>query len=390
NNRFNFGVNATSLPNYINNIDISNTINGKPIHYWIKQNDQKVPSNIGYIALIDCANITIQNLEISKNYNGLLIAHSTNITLVNNIILENYEGIRIDHCLDCNLRENSMQNNIYNFGLTGRFSNSIDTSNTVNEKQLIYWINQHEKIVPNNSGLVILINCSGIIVQNLSLSNNGQGVFLYNTTNSMITQNTITYNNCVIEIFRSRNNTITKNFINNNINNGITIIVSKENDFYNNTIVSNKGDGIYLCASSNNQIRANNITNNACGIRFQNNTITNTTYNMVTENNIVRNGIFIFIQYQGAYNNTLYHDNFVNNTKQLFVSILIPGNSPMIVTGSGLTMLGITKNFWDNGSEGNYWSDYAGADTNQDGIGDTACRIRNTDYDYYPLMDPFN
>jgi hypothetical protein len=43
-------------------------------------------------------------------------------------------------------------------------------------------------------------------------------------------------------------------------------------------------------------------------------------------------------------------------------------------------------NFWDNGSEGNYWSNYNGTDANRDGIGDTPYIIEVNSTDRYPLM----
>jgi len=44
-------------------------------------------------------------------------------------------------------------------------------------------------------------------------------------------------------------------------------------------------------------------------------------------------------------------------------------------------------NLWDNGVEGNCWSDYTGQDLNGDGIGDTL--LPHLGVDNYPLMNPY-
>jgi nitrous oxidase accessory protein NosD len=70
-------------------------------------------------------------------------------------------------------------------------------------------------------------------------------------------------------------------------------------------------------------------------------------------------------------NNTFYHNNFINNNQ----SVIIKSPSH--------------QNVWDNGSEGNYWSNYNGTDNNGDGIGDTSYTIDANNIDGYPLMTPY-
>ncbi|PVX24947.1 MAG: hypothetical protein CW691_06015 [Candidatus Bathyarchaeum sp.] len=45
-------------------------------------------------------------------------------------------------------------------------------------------------------------------------------------------------------------------------------------------------------------------------------------------------------------------------------------------------------NIWDNGTCGNYWSDYHGSDVDENGIGDAVYSVTEDDVDIYPLMTP--
>jgi len=71
--------------------------------------------------------------------------------------------------------------------------------------------------------------------------------------------------------------------------------------------------------------------------------------------------------------NRFWHNNFTDNTQQVYIS----GDS--------------YPNVWDDGypSGGNYWSDYSGSDANGDGIGDSPYTIDGNNTDNYPLMAPF-
>jgi hypothetical protein len=70
---------------------------------------------------------------------------------------------------------------------------------------------------------------------------------------------------------------------------------------------------------------------------------------------------------------TIYHNNFIGNTYQVTT---FPRE--------------YETDYFDNGKEGNYWSDYAGTDADGDGIGDTPYVIDTNRSDRYPLMAPFD
>ena len=79
-------------------------------------------------------------------------------------------------------------------------------------------------------------------------------------------------------------------------------------------------------------------------------------------------------------NNTFSGNNFVNNTNQIKID-----DDFLEISDDKFASV----NFWDNGTEGNYWSSYMGTDSNGDGVGDTAYVIDENNQDNYPHMSPY-
>jgi len=85
--------------------------------------------------------------------------------------------------------------------------------------------------------------------------------------------------------------------------------------------------------------------------------------NTVVGNSFLNNNVGIYVNCSG---NVIYHNNFANNTKHV---------------------MAFASSTWDNGFEGNYWTNYNGTDLDSDGIGDTYIPWEGVDH--YPLMNPY-
>jgi parallel beta-helix repeat protein len=347
NNNINIIIEGDSLSHFINNIDVSNKVNGKTVHYLVNEKNLNIDSSfsdIGFLALVNCTNMTVQNLNLDNNGQGILLAGTTNSTVTDNIVTNNREGIRMFASSSNVFRNNSINNNIYNLWIQNGKTNDIDTSNTVDGKPIIYWVNQQNMTVPVDAGYVALINCTDIVANNLNISDNRQGILLVSTTHSSIIESNIETNYYGIQLEECTDISITGNSIENNRERGIYLQWSNNNIINNNTITKNdvgiQIGGIALTSddtNSGNQIVGNSITENSYGI---------------TNRNV-----------KGA--NTFYHNNFINNTSHVSYNFNVGFDMESIVIA------------WDDGVEGNYWSDYAGNDTNNDGILDTEYQIES-------------
>lgn len=386
-------------------------------------------------------NVTVRNMEISNFYYGIRLVSdvymeiSGNHTVSGNTITNSKHGIYIVHSSNNVLRNNQLNNNTGSIYITHStfssaittFVNDIDTSNTVNGKPIIYWVNQHDKIVPQDAGHVGLVNCTNIKVQNLNLAGNSRGLMLVYTTHSTIAQNTVTNSSGDgIYVYKSSNNNMSENTITNNGNYGIGLFYSSNNIISENTITANDQTGIYLTNASNNIINRNKITLNNEGIHFYSsgtnnsvvgNTITeNNEYgvslawtgnNFVSENFIEKNGNGIYVKESsnnriigntikenngwairlegGQRDNIIHHNYFIDNNVDEGLQVSIPGLWEPGVWEPG------NPNVWDDGEKGNYWSDYTTRYTNateigDSGIGDTPFYINPNNIDYHPVM----
>ena len=195
----------------------------------------------------------------------------------------------------------------------------------------------------NSFGIFLTSSNNNTLTGNTASNNIASGIYLTSSLNNSLYRNIVNNNYGGISFYQSNNNTINENIANNNSQNGMVISESMYNTLTSNIASNNSIRGIYLLGSNNNILIGNTANNNS---------------------------IFGIALHLSSYNK-LSHNNLVYNSQ----------NNALDTTGN---------NQWDSGTEGNYYSDYPGTDSNGDGIGDTPYPIPGgSSVDRYPLMNPW-
>jgi|GEM_PF-3283499 len=231
----------------------------------------------------------------------------------------------------------------------------------------------------NNAGIYLGSGVDHANISDNNASNNYYAIYLNSSSNNSLTNNSAnSNNNDGIKLNSlSNNNTLTNNTAILNHDTGISLISSSNNNTLTNNTANSNNIGIGLMTSSNNNTLTNNTANlNIYGI-FLNSASNNNTLTNNTANSNSNRGIYL----SSASNNTIYN-NYFNNTNNAWDDGSNVWNTTIT---SGTNIIGGS---WLGG---NYWSDYAGEDTDGDRLGDTLTPYNSSGNianggDYLPLM----
>lgn len=307
---------------------------------------------------------------------------------------------------------------------------NVFSGNSINGKPLVYLDGQSNQII-DGAGQVILVNCNSMVIRNVQDTVDlRQTIQLFGTTNTKITNskgnialsdsdsNTIAYNDlsevgsmanydsAALTLTRSNNNTVSQNRMMATNANGAILAGSSYNIIEKNQIdvsgvdqaairmetlpqsscqynyihdnkVTSQDKGMYVRnGAKNNYVLSNVISGCETGLA-----LFSTHYNQFYANNITgctQTGVYLSISDY----NSFFQNNFVNNAKQA------QEKHQLYWWGTQNDTYYSENNKWDNGKEGNFWSDYTGADANGDGIGETLYTVYENYIDHYPLTVP--
>lgn len=163
-------------------------------------------------------NTLVGNIVRGNRFDGICLYGSSGNNLTGNTVTDHILGTGIFLILSNNnfLRNNTMIDNKYNFGVMDGFFQDVDDSNRVDDKPMVYLVNKANITVQGDAGYVAAVKCANITVQNLNLRNGRQGIMFFRTTNSTLKGNAIKGNWYGIYLVESSGNKIYhNNFINN-------------------------------------------------------------------------------------------------------------------------------------------------------------------------------
>ena len=113
-NTYNFDGLGFSISECTQNIDTSNTVDGKSIYYWVDQEDGQIPSDAGFVGVVNGTNITVRDLTLTNNGEGVLFAYTENSRIENVTVSNNNDGICLYSSSNNTLHHNNLNNTNYN------------------------------------------------------------------------------------------------------------------------------------------------------------------------------------------------------------------------------------------------------------------------------------
>jgi len=265
------------------------------------------------------------NIITTCSFRGIILSGSSFITISGNMLTSNHDGIELYRSSFVTVSGNTITNSRLSIGTSQSFNNTF-SENTITKSQI---------------GIYIW-NCSYTTASGNTITNNTEyGIGLVFSSYCRFSGNTIT----------------------NSALRGISLGNSSNCFVSENTVKFSATQGIHMYYSSSNTISENTLTSNFVGLGLY-----MSSYATVFGNTMA-NGRFGLTIVQSS-NNIFYHNDIIDNSFQARAENSI--------------------NVWDDGypSGGNYWSDYAGTDSDGDGIGDIPYVIGENNQDNYPLMGP--
>jgi parallel beta-helix repeat protein len=213
-NQYNLWECGRSLSEFCNDIDTSNKINDRPVFHILSQNsliiDPSTFPEMGYLALINCTNINVENVTLRNNGFGLSMINTNSSSVFNSNLSRNVCGLFVYQSFGNTFKDNNIsQNDGFDLGpstklggITLLYSNSSIVC---------------DNLVENSTyGIALDVACNNTLIGNAANNNYYGFLLFYSSQDNFIAENTIRDNENGVLLSTSSNNTfLHNNFIDN-------------------------------------------------------------------------------------------------------------------------------------------------------------------------------
>ncbi|MBT8171903.1 right-handed parallel beta-helix repeat-containing protein [Candidatus Bathyarchaeota archaeon] len=177
-NMNNIAIYGIELSHFINDMDDSNKIGeNKKVYYLIDEEDLVINSesysDAGFIALVRCSNIIVENIELVNNGQGILLAATSDSTITQNILQNDYTGIMLFASSNNIISGNIITNCFRGIQLSKSSSANSISANTIT----------------NNTGAMFLFDSPLNTIAANNISENNYGIGFDSSSNNLIRSN---------------------------------------------------------------------------------------------------------------------------------------------------------------------------------------------------------
>jgi parallel beta-helix repeat protein len=292
------------------------------------------------------------NLFLQKSA-GLVLSDSHHSTVTGNVFDKAGFGIYVEWSTDCSFNGNELHGSTIDISGVGPqywTTLAFDTTNSIDGKPVVFMKDAVAPVLPAVWSELILVSCSQVSIENISMSNSVEVIVLGYCSGVVIAN--LTNSNGATWIFAQ----------------GLTDSTIKD------CVFSGIGSGVALFYCTNNKILRDQFVRNYQGL-----SIYASGFNLIRGCLFMKNLDYaISIYWEESVGNVIYGNAFVANA---WYERHYAGESSQAFDYWGTTS-------WDFEGAGNYWSDWISPDANGDGIVDSPYLIAGPGgaMDDFPLV----
>ncbi len=113
NNSYDLGIRGTLYHHFLHSIASTDVTSGQ-VFYLVEESDLSLDHslNIGYLGMVSCHNITVEDQQLEYNGEGAIAVNSSALHISSSLFAHNEVGLKLLNCTDCLIQGNDFVDNV--------------------------------------------------------------------------------------------------------------------------------------------------------------------------------------------------------------------------------------------------------------------------------------